>query len=97
VDLLQLLKEKGVVLSPVEDPRNVFENEQLEARGFWEEVEHPELGDTIKYPGAFKSGANQPGIRRRPPLIGEHNEEIYQGELGLSRDELAILKGSGVI
>ena len=97
-DLLQLLKEKGVVLSPVEDPRNVFENEQLEARGFWEEVEHPELGDTIKYPGAFfKSNINQPMIRRRPPLIGEHNEEIYQGELGLSRDELAILKGSGVI
>jgi len=97
-ELLQLLKEKGVLLSPIEDPRNVFENKQLESREFWQEVEHPELGETIKYPGAFfKSNVNQPVIRRPPPLIGEHNLEIYQGELGLSRNEISMLKNSGVI
>jgi benzylsuccinate CoA-transferase BbsE subunit len=97
-ELLQLLKEKGVLLSPVQDPRDVVENEQLEARDFWQEIEHPELGETIKYPGAFcNTSINQPEIRRRPPLIGEHNEEIYMGELGLSRKELSILKTTGVV
>jgi crotonobetainyl-CoA:carnitine CoA-transferase CaiB-like acyl-CoA transferase len=37
------------------------------------------------------------GIRRRAPLIGEHNEEIYKKELGLSAEELMVLKQSGII
>ena len=36
-------------------------------------------------------------IRRRAPLIGEHNREIYCGELGLSEEELEMLKEVGVI
>ena len=36
-------------------------------------------------------------IRRRAPLIGEHNLEIYEKELGLSRQQLTVLKESGVI
>jgi formyl-CoA transferase len=36
-------------------------------------------------------------IRRRAPLIGEHNQEIYKGELGLSDEELGILKQAAVI
>jgi crotonobetainyl-CoA:carnitine CoA-transferase CaiB-like acyl-CoA transferase len=34
---------------------------------------------------------------KRAPLIGEHNDEIYQKELGLSKDELFILKKENVI
>jgi formyl-CoA transferase len=36
-------------------------------------------------------------LRRRAPLIGEHNEAIYGGELGLSRAELAVLMAAGAI
>jgi hypothetical protein len=35
--------------------------------------------------------------RRRAPFIGEHNEEILVGELGLSQGELIRLKESGAI
>ena len=59
-----------------------------------------ELGTTVQYPGAFiKSGDGKEisGIYRRPPLIGEHNLEIYRDELGLSGTEIEALKRSGVI
>jgi len=63
-------------------------------------LDHPELGVAVQYPGAFvKSGdgGDISGLYRRPPLIGEHNVEIYQEELGLSASELDSLKRGGVI
>jgi crotonobetainyl-CoA:carnitine CoA-transferase CaiB-like acyl-CoA transferase len=64
----------------------------LHDRGFWKTVEHPELGRSFTYPGevAIYKGSSW-RISRRAPLIGEHNAEIYCGELGLSRGELTVL------
>ena len=42
-------------------------------------------------------GEPRVGLRRRPPLIGEHNREIYLDELGLSVEELIGLRRGGVI
>jgi len=76
----------------------IMENSQLEVREFWEKVEHPELGDTITYPSAPVKVSEAPWkIRRRAPLIGEHNEEIYEKELGFSKEKLAILKQAKVV
>ena len=36
-------------------------------------------------------------MRRRAPLIGEHNDEIYRKELRFSKDKLVLLKQTGVI
>lgn len=90
--------EKAIFLSPLNTAKEVLENAQLAGRGFWEKVEHPELGDTITYPGAFLKLSEAPWrVWRRPPLIGEHNEEIYVKELGLSREKVVVLKQAGVI
>ncbi len=71
---------------------------QLAARGFWAKIEHPELGASLTYPGAFAHSTGiPPGISRRAPLIGEHNEEIYERELSLSRKEILELKQARVI
>jgi crotonobetainyl-CoA:carnitine CoA-transferase CaiB-like acyl-CoA transferase len=62
------------------------------------ELEHPELGTAITYPGAYGFFSESPvKISRRAPLIGEHNEEIYEKELGISKEKLVILKQAGVI
>ncbi len=70
----------------------------LEDRGFYVEVEHPELGRSFTYPGAAAIYNDSPwNISRRAPLIGEHNEEVLCGELGVPKEELTMLAESGVI
>jgi crotonobetainyl-CoA:carnitine CoA-transferase CaiB-like acyl-CoA transferase len=55
----------------------ILENEQLRARGFFQAVEHPELGGSITYPGApFRMSRTPWRDGPRPPLIGEHNAEV---------------------
>jgi crotonobetainyl-CoA:carnitine CoA-transferase CaiB-like acyl-CoA transferase len=61
-------------------------------------VEHPELGNSLSYCGPFVKMSETPlKIKRRPPLIGEHNEEVYEEELHFRREELLFLKQSHVI
>ncbi|MBA7628307.1 Succinyl-CoA:(R)-benzylsuccinate CoA-transferase subunit BbsE [subsurface metagenome] len=97
-ELLEGAVKRQVMLYPVATTADMLENVQLIDRGFWVEVEHPELGTTITYPGAFGcSSEMSPRISRRAPLIGEHNQEIYEQELGFSREKLVILKQAGVI
>lgn len=87
-----------VMLYPVFTNADIPHDPQLAVRGFWQEVEHPELNTTITYPGAFGHFSETPmKISRRAPLIGEHNEEIYERELGISRDKLVLLRQAGVI
>ena len=95
--LEQGLKHNAQVY-PVANTDDIANNPQLADRGFWTELEHPELGTTIKYPGGFaKTTEAPPRVSRRAPLIGEHNDEIYQEELGFSKEALLVLKQAGVI
>lgn len=83
---------------PVASVKEIFEDPQLKARDFWQKIEHPELGTSIDYPGGFaKFSEGACRIWRRAPRIGEHNEEVYGQELGLTSTELAELKKQGVI
>ena len=83
---------------PVSTAKDIIENPQLKARGVWQDVEHPELGTSITYPGPWvKMSQSSCGIQRRAPLIGEHNNDIYQKELGITEEELIILKQGGII
>lgn len=83
---------------PVNTTEEMLVDPQFEARGFWVKVEHPELEENVTYPGSPIVFYETPGrISRRAPLVGEHNEEIYIGELGFSKEELVFLKSAGVI
>jgi crotonobetainyl-CoA:carnitine CoA-transferase CaiB-like acyl-CoA transferase len=87
-----------VMLYPVATTADMLRDPQLKARDFWVDVEHAELGAKITYPGAFGAcSETPPRIYRRAPLIGEHNHEIYEGELGISTEQLTVLKQAGVI
>lgn len=90
--------KRGVLGYPVADAQDIREDPQLAARGSWQRVEHAELDATLTYPGPFaKFSAAACTIRRRAPGIGEHNDEIYRGELGLSGRAMQALRQGGVI
>ena len=91
--------ERRILMFPVATPSDIMSHPQLEARDYFQELPHPELDAPVTYEGAFvkTNGAQRVGIRRRAPLIGEHNREIYVDELGLSHNDLATLRRGGAV
>lgn len=90
--------KRRIMLAPLSTTEQLLANPQLKEREAWVEVEHPELGTSITYPGPWTRFSKTPLVfNRRAPLIGEHNEEIFAQEMGLSKTELTTLKGCGVI
>ncbi|MBW2091949.1 MAG: CoA transferase [Deltaproteobacteria bacterium] len=84
-------------VTAVSTPKDAVEDPHFEERGFWVEAEHPVTGKQV-YPGApLDVGEDSWQIRLPAPLLGQHNEEIYCGQLGYGRDELDELKKEGVI
>jgi crotonobetainyl-CoA:carnitine CoA-transferase CaiB-like acyl-CoA transferase len=82
----------------VYSPEEVMESPQLNSRGFFIEVDHPELGTFIQYPGPpYKFDGRSLDRWKRAPLIGEDNIQIYQGELGLSDEEIKRLSSINAI
>jgi CoA:oxalate CoA-transferase len=78
-------------------PEEVLRSPQLEARQFFVELDHPKVG-SLKYPSRPYRFSSDPWYAERPaPLLGQHNEEIFCGQLGLRREELADLRRGGVI
>ncbi len=72
-------------------------DEQLKARGFFVEIEHPEAG-RLAYPSAPYRLSETPWRVERPaPMLGEHNEAVYSGLLGYSKEELVKLREADII
>src|SRR5215472_2622300 len=84
-ELLQFAVERGFLVTPITTIEEVVKSPQLEARSYWTPLEHPELGRQFMYPGPFAKFSVTPlKYRRRAPMIGEHNREVFCDELGLS-------------
>ena len=91
-------REKQVFTVPTDTPKDIANSPHLIARGFIQDIEHPELERTIRYPGPpYRLPESPWRIARRAPLIGEHNYEIYHDVLGLDEDEIARLERDGVV
>lgn len=97
-ELHEMAKKYALAIAPVYNVKEIFEYEQLQHRGFWVGVEYPELGTSITHPGSMaKMSSARFREATRAPLIGEHNKQIYVDELGISREDMIVLKETGVI
>ncbi len=86
----------GVLCGPISTTEDLLNDPHWQARGFWEEIDHPVAGK-LTYPGApFRMAATPWVIRRPAPLLGEHNAEVF-GELGYSREDLVTLRQNDTI
>jgi len=89
---------RGMLGYPVATAADQLADAQRAAGEFWRDLEPPELGVTLRYPGPFaRFGVGDCAPSRRAPRIGEHNLEIYRDELGLSPEDLARLAAARVI
>jgi len=97
-ELFSLSLERGFLIAPIATVDEVLGSPQLKSRQYWQMIEHPELGRSFPYPGPFAKFSEAPIVyRRRPPLVGEHNHEVYSNELGLSAEKIADLTRRGII
>ena len=75
--------------APIHSPMEVLKNPQLKTQDFFYEMDHPEIGVSVKYPGVpYKFSRAPLNRQRRAPLIGEDNISIYRTELGLSHEDI---------
>jgi crotonobetainyl-CoA:carnitine CoA-transferase CaiB-like acyl-CoA transferase len=96
-EIFTQLQSYSVMCAPIQTVDEVFTDPQEVARNFFVEIDHPEAGRLL-YPGApFIMEETPWSVRRPAPLLGQHNEEVLCGELGLSKQELLALSAQGVI
>lgn len=97
-EIMEGAQLRRIPYAVVRPPEALADDPQLNARGFFSSVEHPELSRTFRYPGGpFLFTVTPWRIARRPPLLGEHNAEIYGQELHIEEQRLAELARRGVI
>jgi crotonobetainyl-CoA:carnitine CoA-transferase CaiB-like acyl-CoA transferase len=88
---------KGFAIGPVNTAEDVMRYRQYEARGYFVEVEHPE-GGRFRYAGwPYRMSGTPPRVQRPAPLLGQHNEEVYCGLLGCSREEFERMREAGAV
>jgi crotonobetainyl-CoA:carnitine CoA-transferase CaiB-like acyl-CoA transferase len=83
-DLYQGAQSRRLMIGIVSTPEDLAKNPQLEARHWYQDIAHDHLGAKVRYAGPpFRMSATPWSIRRRPPLPGEHTDEIL-AELGIA-------------
>jgi crotonobetainyl-CoA:carnitine CoA-transferase CaiB-like acyl-CoA transferase len=91
------LQKYSVMCSPIYKVNEVFDDPQVRARSYFQEVEHPRAG-SLSYPGApFQMQETPWSVRSPAPLLGQHNEDVYCGILGIEKGDLRKLSGAEVI
>ncbi len=76
---LEKLRAAGIPCGPINTVSQVYKDEQLQARGFIWECEHPSAG-RIKLSGSPMHLSETPArLYKAPPLLGEDNESIFKG------------------
>ena len=94
---VELLLAHGVPAAAAFDPRILSFHPQLEARGLFESVDHPELG-VHPSPGLpYRFASVDHWLHRATPTLGQDNHDVLRRVLGLSDDEIAQLEADEVI
>ena len=97
-ELYHRLAHADIPVGVVRSQSDLIENDaQLKARGFFTNIDHPVAG-TLTYPSAAYRFSETPWRLEHPaPTLGQHNDEVYSGILGYSREQQVKLRQMGII
>ena len=94
---IEKLRAAGVPCGPINTVAEALTDPHTLARDLVRTVQHPTAG-RIKMVGIpFRMNGTPPAIRRAPPLLGEHTDEVLGGELGYSTERIAQLRAEKVV
>jgi CoA:oxalate CoA-transferase len=97
MEIFAIAKARRIPLAPVRDVGEVMHDRHMHERGFLDDIEHDEIGaltvptSPLRFHGADRRKTSP------SPKLGQHNEDVYGGWLGLSAADIAKLKADGVI
>ena len=96
-DITELLQANGVAAIPVMGAEDRLFNPHFKERGLYSDIEHPSLGAEPVYNIMWNLERTPPSIHRHAPLLGEHNQKIFGGLLGMAEEEITRLEEDQVL
>jgi formyl-CoA transferase len=96
-DWIEALEAAGVPCGPINDLAEVFEEEQVRARGMRVEVPHPSGASAPLVRNPIRMSATPPQVRSAPPTLGQHTDAVLREVLGYDDAAIAALRGKSVI
>ncbi len=97
VEWVAALEGAGVPCGPINNLKEVFENEQVKARELKVEIEHPTAGKVALIRSPMRFSETPVEYTVPPPLLGQHTDEVLSKVLGKTADEIASLKKAGTV
>ena len=94
---LTKLKAAGVPCGKINSVKDALEHPHTAARKMVETVEHPTIGALKMLGIPFKFSDTPASVRRAPPTLGQHTDEVLAGELGLDSAAIAKLRQDKVV
>ena len=96
-EVMDLLQAAGVAAMPSMSAEEILSDRHSEARGIFTKVKHPVLGEKTVVMPPWRFSETPAEIEKAAPLLGENNEEIFNGLLGMSKEETDKLKEAKII
>ncbi len=96
-EVMAVLQKEGVAAGVVQSARDIAEDPQLRARGFFQILEHPVMGDTVQDANPLHLADNPPACRCSAPEGGQDNDYVFRRLLGMKEEELERLSREKVI
>ena len=94
---IALLEKANVPCGPINNFKEVFENEQVIARKVQINVPHPTVGNMKLVASPMKLSKTPTEVRMAPPTLGQHTAEILHERLKLTDESIASLRDKGII
>lgn len=87
-ELTATLQSAGICAAPSFSSKGLFEDPHLKERGVFTQLDHPVMGQDWVTEPPWRLSLTPATIRSRSPLLGEHNDQVFRGLLGMSAEEI---------